>query len=107
MVRLLCPAWLLGLTICPLPTVAAETIRIRIEDLAYTPQHVAAHVGDAVEWTSRDYVAHTATARNREWDVVIPSGGIGRVMLTHAGKVEYYCQYHPNMQGSISVATPP
>jgi plastocyanin len=28
----------------------------------------------------------------------------GRVTLKQAGSVEYYCRFHPNMSGRISVA---
>jgi plastocyanin len=52
---------------------------------------------------SRDFVAHTATARNKDWDVAIPPKGTGRVTLQHAGDVNYFCRYHPNMTGRISV----
>ena len=47
--------------------------------------------------------AHTATARNKDWDVAIPAKGVGHVMLKHAGDVDYFCRFHPNMTGRISV----
>jgi len=83
---------------------AAETIRIHVENLAFSPAEVSAHVGDTIEWVSSDFVDHTATARNKSWDVTIPANGSGRVDLTEAGTVEYYCRFHPNMVGHISVA---
>jgi plastocyanin len=54
---------------------------------------------------SSDFVAHTATARNKEWDVSIPAKGVGRVTLQHTGHVDYFCRFHPNMTGRISVGT--
>ncbi|WP_336492218.1 cupredoxin domain-containing protein [Methylobacterium nigriterrae] len=87
--------------------VAAETIRVRLEDLAFIPRHVSVRVGDTVEWVNADFVAHTATARDGEWDVEIPAEGTGRIMLTQTGTVAYYCQYHPGMTGSIAVEKPP
>jgi plastocyanin len=85
------------------PTLAAETIRITIDELNFAPAQVSAHVGDTIEWVSSDFVAHTATARNKDWDVAIPPRGTGLVMLQHAGNVGYFCRYHPNMTGRISV----
>jgi plastocyanin len=60
---------------------AAETVRIDVDKLAFTPAQVSAHVGDTIEWANGDFVAHTATGRKKEWDVTIPAKGIGRVTL--------------------------
>jgi plastocyanin len=83
---------------------AAETIRIPVDKLAFTPAEVSAHVGDTIEWVNGDFLAHTATARSKEWDVMIPPNKTGRIALTRAGEIEYYCRFHPNMTGRISVA---
>ena len=49
----------------------AETIQIKIEKLTFVPSQVTAHVGDTIEWVNADFIAHTATARDGAWDVVI------------------------------------
>jgi plastocyanin len=82
---------------------AGEVIKIKVKNLVFEPAQVTAHVGDSIEWVNEDFIAHTATARNKDWDVNTPANGSGRVTLQHAGKVEYYCRFHPNMVGSISV----
>jgi plastocyanin len=83
---------------------AAETIRINVDKLAFTPAEVSIHAGDTIEWVNGDFLAHTATARSKEWDVTIPPNKTGWVMLKRAGEIEYYCRFHPNMVGRISVA---
>ena len=70
---------------CAAPALAAETIRVTIDKLKFTPTQVSAHVGDTIEWVSSDFVAHTATARNKDWDVAIPANGTGHITLQHAG----------------------
>ena len=82
---------------------AAETIHVGIDKLKFDPAQVSAHVGDTIEWTNSDFVAHTATARNKDWDVTIPAKGVGHVILEHPGDVDYFCRFHPNMMGQISV----
>jgi plastocyanin len=82
---------------------AAETIRITVDKLTFGPAQVSAHVGDTIEWVSTDFVAHTATARDKQWDVTIAAKGTGRVALTRAGDIDYFCRFHPNMVGRISV----
>lgn len=86
------------------PAFAAETIRITIDKLEFSPAQVSAHVGDTIEWVNHDTVAHTATARNKDWDVAIPAKGAGRVTLKQPGDVDYFCKFHPNMTGRISAA---
>ena len=83
---------------------AGETIRITVDKLKFDPAEISARVGDTVEWASSDFVAHTATAKNKDWDVAIPAKGMGRVTLEHAGEVDYFCRFHPNMTGRIVVA---
>jgi plastocyanin len=86
------------------PALAGETIRVTINQLKFDPPKISAHVGDTIEWTSSDFVVHTATAKNKDWDVTIPAKGIGRVTLAHPGDVDYFCRFHPNMTGQIQVA---
>jgi plastocyanin len=100
-------ACFLGVAAMSVPSAVAETIRIRVEDLGFVPAQVSVHVGDTVEWVSRDFVAHTATERDGGWDVVIPAGGSGHIVLKQAGEAEYYCRFHPAMRGRISVTASP
>jgi plastocyanin len=72
---------------------AAETIHVGIDKLKFDPAQVSAHVGDTIEWTNSDFVAHTATARNKDWDVTIPAKGVGHVTLEHPGDVDYFCRF--------------
>ena len=82
----------------------ADGIRVSIEKLAFTPPQVSAHVGDTIQWVNADFVTHTATARNGDWDVMIPADPPRILVLTAGGMVDYYCKFHPNMTGRISVA---
>jgi plastocyanin len=83
---------------------SAETIRIEMENLGYKPSAVSAHVGDTIEWTNTDFLAHTATSRDKKWDVMLYPKKVGRIVLEQAGDIEYYCRFHPNMIGRISVS---
>ena len=96
-------ALLAALALCS-PAIAGDTIRVAVDKLKFDPPAISAHVGDTIEWASSDFVAHTATAKNKDWDVAIPAKGMGRVTLEHAGEVDYFCRFHPNMTGRIVVA---
>jgi plastocyanin len=82
----------------------ADTIQVKMEKLGFVPADITAHVGDTIEWINSDFVAHTATARDGSWDVLIPVNAKKTVVLKAEGTVEYYCKFHPNMTGRILVS---
>jgi len=92
-------AWMLAMSI---PADAA-TIQITMENLVISPADASAKVGDTIEWINKDILAHTATARNGDWDVMLPPKKNGSVVLKKAGTVEYYCRFHPNMKATLAV----
>jgi plastocyanin len=49
-------------------------------------------------------LAHTATARNGDFDVTTPPKKTVTSVLKKAGHVEYYCRYHPNMKAVLTIA---
>ena len=81
----------------------AETIKIEVKNLVFSPAKVTAHVGDTIEWANADFVAHTATAKNHEFDVQLPANKSGQTVLKKAGTIDYFCRFHPNMTGTITV----
>jgi len=85
---------------------AAETIRIEVKGLKFTPQEVTAKVGDTIEWVNDDFLVHTATAVDHEWDVQLPAHQSGSTVLNKPGTIAYFCRFHPNMKGTITVTAP-
>jgi plastocyanin len=85
--------------------VPAETIHVTMEQIAYMPAQISAYVGDTIEWDNKDIVVHTATARDKSWDVMIAPNSKNSIVLKSAGTVAYYCRFHPNMVGQITVKT--
>lgn len=85
--------------------VKAETIRVTIENMAFVPAEIEARLGDTIEWVNRDILVHTATVMGG-WEVLIPAGKAASVVVRDAGQLNYYCRFHPNMKGVISVAAP-
>src|SRR5215813_10054263 len=63
--------------------------------VAFAPAQISAHVGDTIEWTNDDIVAHTATARNSAWDVMVGPNSKGSITLKSPGTIEYYLQASP------------
>ncbi len=84
-------------------TASAATIKVTIKGLKFSPAEVTAQVGDTIEWTNEDPMAHTATARNKDWDIPIPAGKSASVTIAKAGDVDYFCRIHPSMTGKVIV----
>jgi plastocyanin len=83
----------------------AATINVTIDKLVFSPAEVTAKVGDTVEWTNNDILAHTASATNGDWNVAIAPKQTSRLVMKKSGDVDYFCKYHPNMKGRV-VVTP-
>ena len=92
-------AWMLAMSI---PAHAA-TIEITMDNLVISPAEAPARVGDTIEWINKDVFAHTATARNGDWDITLPPKKSGGLILKKAGTVDYYCRFHPNMKATLTV----
>jgi plastocyanin len=82
----------------------AATIQITMENLVVSPAEASAKVDDTIEWINKDIFAHTATARNGDWDVTMPPKKTVTLVLKKAGTIEYYCRFHPNMKATLAVA---
>jgi plastocyanin len=81
----------------------AATIQIVMENLVMSPAEATAKVGDTIEWINKDIFAHTATARNGDFDVTMPPKKTVISVLKKAGTVEYFCRFHPNMKAVLKI----
>lgn len=96
-------SWLatLALALTAVPAEAA-TIEVTIDKLVFSPATVEAKVGDTIEWVNKDVIAHTATVKGG-WEVMIPPKKAASLTLKAAGAVDYFCRFHPNMKGHVTV----
>jgi plastocyanin len=81
----------------------AATIQITMENLVISPAEASAKVGDTIEWINKDIFAHTATARNGDFDVTLQPKKTGTLVVKKAGTIDYYCRFHPNMKAVLTV----
>jgi plastocyanin len=82
----------------------AATIEIVMGNLVISPAETNARVGDTIEWINKDVFVHTATARNGDFDVTMQPKTTVTSVLKKAGRIEYYCRFHPNMKAVLTVA---
>jgi plastocyanin len=83
-------------------TASAQTLRITIDKMAFSPVEIEARAGDTVEWTNNDAFAHTATVKGG-FEIMLPPKKSGSVVMEKAETVDYYCRFHPNMKGRIKI----
>jgi plastocyanin len=84
---------------------AAESLAVEIKDFAFNPPEITVPVGGNVTWTNQDNAPHTATGLDREalQSGTIATGESFTQAFETAGTIEYFCEFHPNMKGSIVV----
>ncbi len=78
------------------------TVRVTIEKMAFVPADIEVRAGQTIEWTNKDRVAHTATVKDG-WEVMVPPGKSATRVVEASDSVDYYCRFHPNMTGRITV----
>jgi plastocyanin len=94
----------IGLTLaaCSKPR-QPQVYTVTLANLGFGPTPAELHVGDVIQWSNADIFQHSATAKNGAFDVELPPKGAARTVLTKAGTIDFYCRYHPNMTGRLTV----
>ena len=84
---------------------AAADVPVDIRDFAYSPNALEIAAGDTVTWTNQDEVPHTATGEDRgvlQSGTISPGDSFSQV-FADAGEFSYFCEFHPNMTGTVVV----
>ena len=61
-------------------------------------------VGDTITWVNHDAVLHSITAKDHSFDLRLNPGQSVKLTLSQAGKIPFYCLFHPTMRGTLNVA---
>ncbi len=93
-----------ALSLAATSPVAAKVIRVEVKDLEFKPAKISVKVGDTIEWSNKDLIIHTATENNDKWNVELAENSAGKMTVKDAGVIKYYCRYHPNMHGEITIS---
>jgi plastocyanin len=80
-------------------------VTVAMKNITFSPKSVSVKVGQKVDWTNDDSVAHNVTATSgasfRSSD--FGQGGTFSYTPTKAGTIQYVCTIHPGMDGTIVV----
>jgi plastocyanin len=75
-----------------------------IDKMKFGPVPTNIRVGDTILWVNRDLFRHTATAKDKSFNLVLPPKSSGKTIIRRSGTVPFYCVYHPGMKGALTVA---
>lgn len=88
----------------PSPAAAASKVHtVIIDKMKFGPVPAGVRVGDTILWVNRDFLKHTATARDKSFNLDLPPRTSGKTRIKHSGTIAFYCIYHPGMKGSLRV----
>jgi plastocyanin len=83
---------------------AHQTYVVTLQQLAFGPLPAHARVGDVIQWVNNDLFLHSATAKDRSFDVELKPKARVNMPLTKAGTFDFICRYHPGMKGRLVVS---
>ena len=95
---------LAGAAIAAVPASAAPKVyTVTIQQMAFGALPAGLRVGDVIEWVNNDIFVHSATARDKSFDLELKPKARARLILKQAGTVAFYCRYHPGMTGKLVI----
>ena len=78
--------------------------RIVMASMGFGPAPAGVRAGDTIVWVNKDIFRHTATARDKSFEVDLAPGKEGRTVVRKPGQIAYFCRFHPGMTGKLAVA---
>lgn len=89
------------------PSQNAGSQTIKILNYAFTPENLTIKTGTTVTWVNNDPVPHKLVVSSGDAQGFgsdnLSNGGTYSYTFTKAGTVNYFCQIHPMMKGTITV----
>ncbi|MBB5550907.1 MULTISPECIES: cupredoxin family copper-binding protein [Rhizobium] len=82
---------------------SAAEYQLTIAGMKFSAPPAELHVGDVIVWRNDDIFRHTATARDKSFDIDLPPKSVDRMTISRAGAVDFYCRFHPAMTGTLGI----
>ena len=98
------PAAALLLLVAPSMAAAApRTHVVTIEKMKFGALPADVRAGDTIIWDNRDMFKHTATAKDGSFDIDLPAGARGTIIVKKTGAIAILCRFHPGMRAMLKV----
>ena len=90
-------------SVAPVP--GASDLAITISKFAFDPPEISGVIGDTVTWINEDDVTHNVfTSDQLLASADLERGDTYSIILEEASVIDYYCDIHQYMRGTITVA---
>jgi plastocyanin len=76
---------------------------VTLASMKFGPTPAAMHVGDTIEWVNDDILLHSATAKDKSFDVELKPKAHMWTTFHRAGTYAFICRYHPGMGATLVV----
>ena len=83
---------------------AATEYTVVIDKMKFGPVPATLHPGDTIVWQNNDILRHSATARDKSFDLDLPAKGSATMTVGADGNVPFYCRFHPGMTGTLVIS---
>jgi len=93
----------LGTVLAAAPALAAQ-YTIVLNHLKFGPVPTGLKVGDTIVWQNDDIFRHSATARDKSFDIDLHPNQSVTLAVQKPGSYAFYCIYHATMRGVLKVA---
>ena len=87
----------------PPASAAPRTYTVVIDKMKFGAVPAGLRVGDRIVWVNKDMFRHTATAKDKSFDLDLQPGKSGTAIVRKAGAIEVICRYHPGMRAMLKV----
>jgi plastocyanin len=85
---------------------SGSVVKVTMKNIMFNPGSVTAKVGQTVEWTNNDPVAHTVTAKSDGIDSGnVNPGKTFKFTIKKPGVIHYVCLIHAGQKGTINVTS--
>ena len=95
----------LAVLLMPMPPALAapRTHTVVIDKMKFGAVPANLRAGDRILWVNKDMFRHTATAKDKSFDVDLQPGASGVSVVRKAGAISVICRYHPGMRAMLKV----
>lgn len=99
------PLIALAVLLMPSPPASAapRTHTVVIDKMKFGAVPANLRVGDRIVWINKDMFRHTATAKDKSFDVDLKPGARGVSVVRKPGAIPIICRYHPGMRAMLKV----
>jgi plastocyanin len=87
----------------PPAAAAPRTHVVVIDAMKFGAMPSGVHAGDRIVWVNKDLFRHTATAKDGSFDIDLPAGARGTIIVKKTGAIAILCRFHPGMRAMLKV----